>query len=90
MIQRLHASLENVPPMDAEGCTQLGTDAYISTGRKKHTATAIGDPSTCCDGDDARARMRRKLQTAASGASCFEACLLSRVNGRWSVRATIC
>lgn len=56
-------------PEAASACTQLGTDAFISTARKQHTATAIGEPSTCCDGDDARARMRRKLQTDAGKAT---------------------
>ena len=76
MLEQVRANCGRVPdrttadagywsPEAVEACTQLGTDAFISTAREQHTATAIGEPSTCRDDDDARARMRRKLQTDA-------------------------
>lgn len=66
LVSRYHTQVfpsGDASPEGAEESTQLGTDVFISTARRKPAESGSGAAPTCCAVDDARARMRRKLQT---------------------------
>ena len=50
-------------PEAPQECTRLGTDVFISTARKKHAQSHGALPPPSSNADDARAKMRLKLQT---------------------------